>query len=194
MNPPKNEVVLGEIEDNESSFSPGVRHRLVDDFAVSYYNGSIKADLAEKNPTTGKDVEYLMDGHQFEKLDRSEVWSYSTAVGTGYQFRVTYRDKRYSDLVRLLAMYSGRIAVTEEDSPLVEQKLYDLILLMLQEKRLPQNFKIQPVKDPRLDRMIAAADQLARSFDTLEMRVKALEDRLKEREGLPVPGSPQGST
>ena len=162
--------------DNETSFGEGMRHRLVEDFAVAYYNGSIKPNLAEKNPMNGRDTEFLMDGPQFEKIKRSEIWAYSNAVGTGYQYRVTYRDKRFSDLDRLLEMYSGGLTTVEDGQPSVEERLYWLIMLLIKERRLPQTFKVQPAKDSRIDGLVATVAHLTRSMDDLEKRLKRLEE------------------
>jgi hypothetical protein len=163
-------------EDNDTSFSRGMRHRLVEDFAVAYYNGSVRPNLAEKNPATGRDVEYLMDAPQFEKTRKSEVWSYSNAVGTGYQYKVTYRDKRFSNLEPLLDMYSGGSTVVESDQTSVEERLYRLVLQMIKEGRLPQAFKIQPAKDPRIDSLTSTVERLSRSLDDLEGRLRRLEE------------------
>ena len=133
-----------------SSFGQEARHRLAEDFATAYLNGSMKPDLAERNPTDGRPIEYLMDGPEFGRLNRRDVWSYSNAPGTGYQYRVIYNDKRFSDLEDLLGKYSGRVQIDGDDMPKVEQSLYELILVLIKEGRLPKNFKIQSAKDPRL--------------------------------------------
>jgi hypothetical protein len=56
-----------------------------------------------------RDIEDLMDGPQFDRTKKTEVWSYSSAVGTGYQFKVVYKDRRFSQLDSLLGMHSGAI-------------------------------------------------------------------------------------
>ncbi len=173
-----------------------MKHRLVEEFAVSYYNGSLKPNLAEKNMMNGREIEYLMDGPQFDRVRRSDVWSYANAVGTGYQYRVVYKDKRYSDLERLLGMYSGTIAVSEEDRPVVEQRLYELILLMVKEGRLPKSFKIQPSNDAQNEKLVSMVEELGRSMDELGRRVRVLEEQLaardapKPEEGPPVQQGP----
>ncbi len=160
-----------------------MKHRLVEEFAVSYYNGSLKPNLAERNPVTGREIEFLMDGPQFEKIRRPDIWSYSNAVGTGYQYRVVYRDKRYSDMERLLGMYSGTVQTAEEDKPLVEQRLYELILLMIKEGRLPKSFKLQPMKENQDEKLVSMVEELGRSMDELGRRVRNLEERLAALEG-----------
>lgn len=165
-----------EAGDNSANFGREMRQRILGDFVVAYYNGSVKPNLAEKDPMTGKDTEFLMDGPQFDKVKRSEVWSHSTAVGTGYQYRVVYKDKRFSSLTQLLGMYTGSIAVAEEDKPLVEQRLYEIVLLLIKEGRLPQSFKLQPVKDARVDKLNATIEKLTQAVDSLEKRVKTLEE------------------
>jgi hypothetical protein len=155
----------------------------VEDFAVAYLNGSVKPNLAERNPTDGRIIEYLMDGPQLGRLDKREVWSYSNATGTGYQYRVTYRDKRFSNLDDLLAMYSGRVRVEENDMPAVEQRLYELILVLINEGRLPKNFKIRPAKDPQLDRFLAELEQLGWLLNGIDERVKRLESQMQSEEG-----------
>jgi hypothetical protein len=153
-----------------------MRRRLIEDFAVAFYNGSIKPSLAEKNLNTGKDMEFLMDGPEFGKIPKDDMWSYSNAVGTGYQYRVVYKDKRFSDLERLLRMYSGKVTLGESDQAWVEQSLYDLILLMIKEKRLPQSFKIQPAKDPRIDVLVMEVEKLTRALSELEKRIVKVEE------------------
>jgi len=165
-------------EEGGTSFSEGMRHRLVEEFAISYYNGSVKPNLAEKNPINGRDIEYLMDGPQFERIQRADVWSYGNAVGTGYQYRVVYKDKRYSDLEKLLAVYSGTVQAAEEDRTLVEQRLYEMILLMLKEGRLPKTFRVQSTREIQEERLLAMVEELGRSMDELGKRVKELEARL----------------
>ena len=153
-----------------------MRHRLVEDFAVAYYNGSIKPNLAEKNPMTGRDTEYLMDAPQFEKTKRSEVWTYSNAIGTGYQYRVVYRDKRFSDLDRLLEMYSGDSTVADGGQPSAEEQLYKMVLLLIKEGRLPPTFKVQPAKDARIQSLVSTVELLTKSVEDLEKRLKKLEE------------------
>ncbi len=162
------------IED--SSFGMTMRRRLVEDFAVAYYNGSIKPNFAEKNPITGLDAEYLMDGPQFEKIKRSEIWASSSAVGTGYQYRVIYRDKRFSDLDRLLEMYSAGVTAVEGDQSSVEERLHRLILQMIKEGRLPQSFKVQPPRDSRIEGLLSTVEHLTRSMEEVEKRLKSLEE------------------
>ncbi|HEY6283929.1 MAG TPA: hypothetical protein VIW22_08400, partial [Nitrososphaerales archaeon] len=160
----------------ESTFGMTMRRRLVEDFAVGYYNGSLKPNFAEKNPITGLDAEYLMDGPQFEKVKKSEMWASSSAVGTGYQYRVIYRDKRFSDLDRLLEMYSAGVTTVESDQSSVEERLHRLILQMIKEGRLPQSFKVQPPRDSRIEGLTSDVEHLTRSREDLEKRLKSLEE------------------
>jgi len=169
-------------EEGGTSFSEGLRHRLVEEFVISYYNGSVKPNLAEKNPINWRDIEYLMDGPQFEKIRRADVWSYGNAVGTGYQYRVVYKDKRYSDLEKLLEMYSGTVQTLEEDRTTSEQRLYEMILLMMKEGRLPKTFKVQSTKETQEERLLAMVEELGRSMDELGKRVKELEARLASQD------------
>ena len=159
-----------------------MRHRMVEEFAVSYYNGSVKPNLAEKNLINWQDIEYLMDGPQFDRIQRADVWAYGNAVGTGYQYRIVYKDKRYSDLEKLLEMYSGTVPTADEDRTLVEQRLYEMILLMLKEGRLPKTFKVQSTKEAQEERLLAMVEELGRSMDELGRRVKELEARLSSQE------------
>jgi hypothetical protein len=170
----------------DTSFGGETRHRLVEEFAVSFYNGTLKPNLAEKNTMDGREIEYLMDGPQFEKTKRSDVWSYSNAVGTGYQYKVVYKDKRYSDLDRLLEMYSGTVPTPEEDRPLVEEKLYQLILLLIREGRLPKTFKIQPLRSTEDERIASMLEEIGRSLDDLSKRVKKIEEQLDAQSTLKV--------
>jgi hypothetical protein len=164
-----------------------MRHGLVEAFAVAYYNGSVKPNLAEKNPATGRDAEYLMDAPQFEKVKRSEVWAYSTAVGTGYQYRVVYKDKRFSDLDRLLEMYSGGATAGDGDHPSVEERLYRTILVLIKEGRLPQTFKVQPASDQRVEALASTVERLSQSVDDLQKRLKRLEEGLPPQPGQASP-------
>jgi len=174
--------VSGLTEESGTSFSEGMRHRLVEEFAVSFYNGSVKPNLAEKNPINGRDIEYLMDGPQFERIQRADVWSYGNAIGTGYQFRVVYKDKRYSDLEKLLAMHLGTAQMAEGEGTLVEQRLYEMILLMLKEGRLPKTFKVQTTREAQEERLLAMVEDLGRSMEELGRRVRELEARLASQE------------
>jgi len=169
-------------EEGGTSFSEGMRHRLVEEFAVSYYNGSVKPNLAEMNPINGRDIEYLMDGPQFERIRRADVWSYGNAVGTGYQYRVVYKDKRYSDLEKLIETYSGTAQSAEENRTLAEQRLYEMILLMMKEGRLPKTFRVQSTREAQEERLIAMVEELGRSMEELGQRVKELEARLASQE------------
>jgi hypothetical protein len=175
---------------DDSTFSMTMRRRMIEDFAVAYYNGSIKPNFAEKNPITLQDAEFLMDGPQFEKIPKSEIWKSSSAVGTGYQYRVTYRDKRFSDLDRLLEMYSGGTTTAEMDQPSVEERLHRLILQMIKEGRLPQNFKVQPAKDSRIEGLLTAVESLTRSLEDLEKRLKRLEEAQTPRQEPAIPNEP----
>jgi len=175
------------LSENEgTSFGGGARHQLVEEFVISFYNGAMRPNLAEHNPMTGRDIEYLMDGPQFERTKRSEIWSFSNAVGTGYQYRVVYKDKRYSDLDSLLDMYSGTVPIAEEDRPHVEERLYQLILLLIKEGRLPKTFKIQSSKGIQDERISAMVEELGRSLDDLGKRVRRLEEQLAAQDGQKI--------
>jgi hypothetical protein len=149
---------------------------MLEDFVVAYYNGSVKPNLAEKDPSDGREIEFLMDSRQFERTNKSEVWSCSSATGTGYQYRVVYKDRRFSSLDQLVGMYSGGVAVAEEDRPPVEQTLYELVLTLMKEGRLPQSFRIQSSKDARIDKLNSAVERLTQALESLEKRVKSIED------------------
>ncbi len=170
-------------ESGESSFGGEARRKLVQEFAVAYYNGTLRPNLAEKNPMSGREIEYLMDGPQFEKTKRAEMWSYSSAVGSGYQFRVVYRDKRFSDLERLMRIYSGAEQAPDEDVSSVERRLYEVILVLMREGRVPKTFRIQSPKEAREDRMAAMLDEFGKSLDELGKRVTQLEEQLAAQKG-----------
>jgi len=170
----------GLTEESGTSFGEEMRRRLVDEFVISYYNGSLKPNLAEKNPINGRDVEYLMDAPEFDRIRRSDVWSYGTAVGTGYQYKVVYKDRRYSDLEKLLETHSGTGTAAEEDVAPMEQRLYEMIMLMIREGRLPKSFRI-PSRGAQEEKLLAMVEQLGRSMDELGRRVKELEDKLEAR-------------
>jgi hypothetical protein len=175
----------------DSSFGMTMRRRLIEDFAVAYYNGSLKPNFAEKNPITLLDAEFLMDGPQFEKIPKSEIWASSSAVGTGYQYRVIYRDKRFSGLDRLLEMYSAGATTIEGDQTTVEERLHRLILQMIKEGRLPQSFKVQPAKDPRIEGLVSAVERLTKSMEELGVRLKSLEEAHTARSEPELPNEPQ---
>lgn len=174
------------MESGDSSFGRSMRHRMVEDFVVSYYNGSLKPDVAEKNPTSARDVEYLMDAPQFDRIRKSEVWSYSNAMGTGYQYRVVYKDRRFSDLERLMEVYSGTVQAADEDRERTEQSLYQLILLMIKEGRLPKTFRIQTTEEAQEQKMTALVEELGRSMEQLGRRVRAIEEQLAAQHALQV--------
>lgn len=173
---PRRTEMESPIQEAEGSFGPNTKRKTVEEFVVAYYNGSIKPNLSEKDAMTGRDAEYLMDAPQFDKVDRSEVWSYSAATGSGYQYRVVYKDKRFSRLAQLAGMYSGSIPVTDEDKPMVEQRLYEMILALIRERRLPPTFKLQTAKETRPDGSGAEVARLAQALESLERRVMALEE------------------
>ena len=180
---------LGLTEGAETSFGEEMRHRLVEEFAVSYCNGSLKPNLAEKNPINGRDIEYLMDSPEFDRIRRADVWSYGNAVGTGYQYRVVYKDRRYSDLDKLLEAYSGIGTTAGGDRASVEQRLYEIIMLMIKEGRLPKTFRI-PSRETQEEKVIAMVEQLRRSMDELGRRVKELEEKIDAREEPPLQSTP----
>jgi hypothetical protein len=151
----------------------------VQEFVVGYYNGTLKPNLGEKNQVTGKEIEFLMDGPQFERTKRSDMWSFSTAVGSGYQYRVVYKDRRFSELESLMQMYSGATTATEVDGAEVERRLYDLILVLMREGRVPKTFKMPTPSEPKEDRVAAMLDEFRRTLDELGKRVKQLEDQLE---------------
>ena len=174
------------IESDESSFGEGMKHRLVEEFVVSYLNGSLKPNLAEKNPMNGREVEFLMDGFQLDRTKKSDIWSYGNAVGTGYQYRVIYKDRRYSELDRLVQLYTGAVPASEEDRSVVEQRLYEQVMLMLKEGRLPKSFKIQSSAEAENQKLGAIVEELGRSLEELGMRVRKLEEQLAVREEVRV--------
>ena len=161
---------------------------MVEDFVVSYYNDSLKPNVAEKSPTTGRDVEYLMDGPQFDRIRKAEIWSYANAIGTGYQYRVVYKDRRFSDLEHLMEVYSGTVETTDEDRARTEQSLYQLVLLLIKEGRLPKTFKLQSQDGAREKRAVALVEELSRSMEDLGRRVRALEEQLATQQALQVQG------
>ena len=176
-------------------FWNGAKHRVVEEFVVSYYNGSVRPNVAEKNLTTGREIEYLMDGPQFQKIKKDDMWSSSSAVGTGYQYRVVYKDKRYSDLEQLLQIYTGTTAVQDDEKPAVEQRLYELILLMIKEGRLPKTFKLQSPSEAENKRVSVLMEEMGQSLEELRERVRKLEEQLagngpKQEENPPIPAAP----
>ena len=166
------------IESSDNSFSGSMRRRLLEDFVVSYYNGTLNPNIAEKDPSTGRDVEFLMDAPQFDKIRKSDVWSFSNAVGTGYQYRVVYKDRRFSDLGRLVGVYSGTSEAAGEDRASAEQDLYQLILLMIKEGRMPKSFKIRSSQEVQEQKVIAMVEELGRTMEELGRKVRAIEEKL----------------
>ena len=168
-------------EGSEGGFGDEMKRRLVEEFAVSYINGSIKPNLAEKNPTNGRDVEYLMDAPQLDKTKKTDVWAYANAVGSGYQYRVVYKDRRFSDMDRLVQVYSGTIPASEGEGPAVEQKLYELVMLMIKEGRLPRTFQLRSTSDTENEKLVSMVEELRKSLDELGSRVKKLEEQVAVR-------------
>ena len=173
-------------EGSESSFSEGMRRRLIEDFVLAYYNGSLKPNMAEKDPSTGRDVEFLMDAPQFDKIRKSDVWSFSNAVGTGYQYRVVYRDRRFSDLGHLVDVYSGTSEATEEERASAGQGLYQLIQLMTKEGRVPKTFKVKSAQEVQEQRLGAMVEELTRTVEELGKKVKALEEKFAAQQAPPA--------
>jgi hypothetical protein len=165
------------MEGTDSNFGGATKHRVVEEFVVSYLNGSLKPNLAEKNPMNGKDVEFLMDGFQLERTKKSDIWSFANAVGTGYQYRVVYKDRRFSDLDRLVQLYTGTIPTSEEDRPVVEQGLYELVMFMLKEGRLPKTFRIQTASESDSQKLVSMVEELRHSVEELGQRVRKLEEQ-----------------
>ena len=172
----------GLSEESETSFGGESRHSLVEEFAISYLNGALKPNLAERNPINGQDIEYLMDAPQFDRLRRSDVWSYGNAVGTGYQYKVVYKDRRFSDLERLLPVYSGTVQAAEAERAAAEQRLYEIVMLLIKEGRVPKTFRIQP-QGAQVAKLLAMIEQLGRTMDELGRRVRELEEKLEARAG-----------
>jgi hypothetical protein len=81
----------------------------------------------------------------------------------------------------------------ENDRAWVEQSLYDLILLLIKEKRLPQSFKIQPAKDPRIDTLISEVERLTHVIEELEKRVIKVEESGRVPMEVSPPTVPQTS-
>jgi hypothetical protein len=90
-------------------------------------------------------------------------------------------------------MYSGNVSLEENDRAWVEQSLYDLILLLIKEKRLPQSFKIQPAKDPRIDTLISEVERLTHVIEELEKRVIKVEESGRVPMEVSSPTVPQTS-
>jgi hypothetical protein len=179
------------MESTDSSFGETRKRRMVDDFVVSYYNGSLKPNVAERDPATGRDVEYLMDTPQFDRIRKTEIWSYSSAIGTGYQYRVVYKDRRFSDIERLLEVYSGTVEAPEDEKMGSEQSLYQLILLMAKEGRLPKSFKIQTAQGAQDQKAAAIVEELTRSMEELGRRVRAIEEQLAAQQAVQAQTPPQ---
>ena len=183
------------MEMSDGSFNDVVKHRVVEEFVLSYYNGAVRPNVAEKNMMTGREIEYLMDAPQFQKIKKDDIWAHSSAVGTGYQYRVVYKDKRYSDLEHLLQIYTGAVSVQDEEKPLVEQRLYELILLLIKEGRLPKNFKLKSPGEMEGQKVAQLVEEMGRSLVDLGKRVRKLEEQLaidarKEEELQPAPATP----
>ncbi|HXY56487.1 MAG TPA: hypothetical protein VEH01_02625 [Nitrososphaerales archaeon] len=181
------------MESSDSTFGGAMRRRLIEDFVVSYYNGALNLNMAEKDPSTGREVEFLMDAPQFDKIRKPDVWSFSNAVGTGYQYRVVYRDRRFSDLGRLIGIYSGTVEAGAEAKASAEQDLYQSILVMIKEGRVPKTFKIRSAQEVQEQKVISIVEELSRSVEELGKKVKALEEKLATREAPPVLND-QGAT
>ena len=171
---------------DNGTFGDGMKHRLVEEFVVSYITGSLRPNFAEKNPMTGKDVEFLMDGFQFDRTKKTDVWTSGNAVGTGYQYRVVYKDRRFSDLDRLIQLYSGTLPVTDDDRQVVEQRLYEFVVTMIKEGRLPKAFQVRTAREAEGEKLATLVEELRRSLDELGKRVRKLEEQLAEQSEIKV--------
>lgn len=165
-------------DEDGSSFSGPMKRRMVEEFVVSLINGSLKPNLAEKHPMDGREVEFLMDGPQLDRTKKTDVWSYTGAVGTGYQYRVVYKDRRFSELGRLVQIYSGTLPASDEDKQIVEQRLYELVILMIKEGRLPKTFQVQSARDAANEKLASVVEEIGRSLEELGRRVRRLEEQL----------------
>ena len=172
-----------------SGFGESMKGRMVEEFVVSIINGSLKPNLAEKNPANGREIEFQMDGPQLERTRKADVRSYTKAVGTGYQYRVVYKDRRFSELDRLVQVYSGTLPAPDEGRQTAEQRLYELVILMIKEGRLPKTFQVQSTREVASEKLASVVEEVERSLEELGRRVRRLEEQLavqaeaRERDG-----------
>ena len=99
-------------------------------------------------------------------------------MGTGYQYKVVYRDRRFSDLDRLVKVHSGTLPVAGDEGPASEQRLYELVMVMIKEGRLPKTFQVLSTKGAESDKLASMVEELRRSLGELGGRVRKLEEQL----------------
>ncbi len=74
---------------------------------------------------------------------------------------------------------------------MVEQRLYEVILALMREGRLPKTFKIQPARDVNEEKVMSMVEELSRTLGELGERVRRLEEQLSAQdEPKPQDGQP----
>ena len=77
-------------------------------------------------------------------------------------------------------MYSGTVQAADADKAAAEQRLYETIMLLIKEGRLPKTFSIQ-TQGAQVAKLLAMIEQLGRTMDELGRRVRELEEKLEAR-------------
>lgn len=167
----------------DTYFTEETKHALVEDFAVSYYNRSVDnkkfvPDLAQKS-VNEINLRTAMSQTTLDKYKDSQIWSYDDYDGayrSTYDYWVTFRDERFSELEDLLDKYTDRIEVPPTEKPLIEKKLYSLIMLLMREGRVPASFQLIPYRSAMMDRLGSGLERATKLIDNLEKRVKNIEN------------------
>ncbi len=177
---------MSKDESKVDYFNEAFRHGLVQDFSVSFYNRTVRPNIAQKNLSNGTDAIFVYgqyDAPRFESLDKSKIASYEYNGSPLYSYHVKLRDERFNDLDGLLEKYSD-IDTPPTEKLSAEKELYRLIRLLMKEERIPNNFKIQPFRDAQIDNLATKIERIAKLLDNIEKRTKNLEE-LAERGRVP---------
>ena len=142
------------------------------EFVISCYNRTVVPDLADKNANRVNIGSWRDDN---AKINGNLIWSIGGKDSFDRNF-IVMKDNRFSELDELLDKYSERIDCPEEEKPLIEKKLYSMILLLMKEGRVPKSFQIQPFRDSQIESLTSKIDRIAKLIDNLERRVKGLEN------------------
>ena len=158
----------------DTYFNDDMKRRLVENFVVSYYNKLISPDLAIKT-IDNKNVVMMVGPANIGKYDPNDIWSYDNS-----SWNLVLKDNRFNQLNELVDKYSDRIETPELEKPAIEKKLYSLILLLMREGRIQEDFELEPQRDAELDNLASKIDRISKLIDNVEKRVRSLEN-LAER-------------
>ena len=169
-------------------YNESFKHSLVEDFTVSYYNHSIRLDLGERDLNGEPVIHTFDDGLPKDEKNKKKILSYSTYRNTFNgeitQWYVRFLDERFSDFEELMGKYSGHIETPIEQKPKMEKAIYSRILLLLKEKRVNGDFKLEPLRNAQLEILANKIDRVAKLLEKLEERVSRLEKPKARTRGI----------